>query len=245
MVPPMRPRAGTTLTLSTVAKTAFSSATDREATVRISARAEAIPNVKAATRLNAINSPHRFICILMGNCLAALRRLLNYLIDIYCEDLDLPQGTAAPRAHSLSPCLRGFRRRAIHLIESFQNFARGIACDRVVDRLGIPPRRHQAILAKEGKMLGHRGVPKAQEFGKVADRALAIDQLTDNEQPVAVGERLSTGRSPGPPPLPSSLYSFSYLRIYDIYEYIVNRKPERRALRLVLTTFNPSKGNTP
>ncbi len=39
MVPPIRPRAGTTLMLSTVANTAFSSATAREATVRVSALA--------------------------------------------------------------------------------------------------------------------------------------------------------------------------------------------------------------
>ena len=40
MVPPMRARAGTTLALSTVANTAFSSATDMEVTVkRSSARA--------------------------------------------------------------------------------------------------------------------------------------------------------------------------------------------------------------
>ena len=35
-MPPMRPRAGTTLMLSTVANTAFSSATGRRATVRVS-----------------------------------------------------------------------------------------------------------------------------------------------------------------------------------------------------------------
>src|SRR5690349_5612815 len=48
MVPPMRPRAGTTLTLSTVAKTAFSSAIGRAAIVRNSAcagtAASAIPS---------------------------------------------------------------------------------------------------------------------------------------------------------------------------------------------------------
>ncbi len=40
MMPPMRPRAGTTLMLSTVANTAFSSATGRKATVRVSAPAQ-------------------------------------------------------------------------------------------------------------------------------------------------------------------------------------------------------------
>ncbi|OIQ70198.1 hypothetical protein GALL_481890 [mine drainage metagenome] len=55
MMPPMRPRAGTTLMLSTVANTAFSSATVREATVRISAPAGAAPNAATATRLNRIN----------------------------------------------------------------------------------------------------------------------------------------------------------------------------------------------
>lgn len=37
-------------------------------------------------------------------------------------------------------------------------------------------------------MLGHRGIAKAQELGKASDRALAIDQLTDDEKPVAIGQ---------------------------------------------------------
>ena len=37
-------------------------------------------------------------------------------------------------------------------------------------------------------MLGYRGIAKAQEFGEVSDRALAVDQLTDDEQPVAIGQ---------------------------------------------------------
>lgn len=39
-------------------------------------------------------------------------------------------------------------------------------------------------------MLGHRGIANAQEFSEVADRALAVDQLANDEQPMAVGERL-------------------------------------------------------
>ena len=39
-------------------------------------------------------------------------------------------------------------------------------------------------------MLGNRGVAQTEEFGKVSDRALAVDQLTDDEQPMAVGQRL-------------------------------------------------------
>ena len=79
------------------------------------------------------------------------------------DDFDLPQGTAAARPHKLRLCLRGFRGRAIDLIERLQDLARGLACDRVVDRLGVAPRRYQAILAKERKMLGHRGI--AQDRG--------------------------------------------------------------------------------
>lgn len=37
-------------------------------------------------------------------------------------------------------------------------------------------------------MLGHRGIAQAQEFGEVADRALAVDQLADDEQPMAIGQ---------------------------------------------------------
>ncbi len=37
-------------------------------------------------------------------------------------------------------------------------------------------------------MLGYRRIAKAQELGKVSDRAFAIDQLTDDEKPVAIGQ---------------------------------------------------------
>src|SRR5690554_4426179 len=39
-------------------------------------------------------------------------------------------------------------------------------------------------------MLGHRGITKAEELGEIADRALAVDQLADNQQPMAIGQRL-------------------------------------------------------
>jgi hypothetical protein len=37
-------------------------------------------------------------------------------------------------------------------------------------------------------MLGYRGIAKIQEFGKAPDRALSIDQLTEDEKPVAIGQ---------------------------------------------------------
>ena len=55
MVPPMRPRAGTTLMLSTVANTAFSSATDRGATSSVSARAGGVPAISGASNAKAIH----------------------------------------------------------------------------------------------------------------------------------------------------------------------------------------------
>jgi hypothetical protein len=39
-------------------------------------------------------------------------------------------------------------------------------------------------------MLGHRGVAKTYELGKLSDGALAPDELAKNQQPVSVGERL-------------------------------------------------------
>ena len=39
-------------------------------------------------------------------------------------------------------------------------------------------------------MLGDGGIPKVQEFGKLADRTLAVDQLADDQQAMPVGERL-------------------------------------------------------
>ena len=39
-------------------------------------------------------------------------------------------------------------------------------------------------------MLGHGGIPQVQEFGELADRPLAVDQLTDDQQAMPVGECL-------------------------------------------------------
>ena len=39
-------------------------------------------------------------------------------------------------------------------------------------------------------MLGHSGTANAKTFGKVSNRALSLDQLTNDEQAVAIGERL-------------------------------------------------------
>lgn len=45
-------------------------------------------------------------------------------------------------------------------------------------------------------MLGYRGIAKAEEFGEVSDRPFAVNQLTDDQQPVAVGQGFQqiTGR---------------------------------------------------
>lgn len=39
-------------------------------------------------------------------------------------------------------------------------------------------------------MLGNGGIPQVQEPGQFPDRALAVDQLADDQEPVPVGERL-------------------------------------------------------
>ena len=61
IVPPMRPRAGTTLMLSTVANTAFSSATVRGATVSVSAQASGALIMIVAAKA-AINVIPRIVC---------------------------------------------------------------------------------------------------------------------------------------------------------------------------------------
>ncbi len=64
-------------------------------------------------------------------------------------------------------------------------------------------------------MLGYRGIAKAQEFGEVADRALAVDQLTNDQQPMAIGQgfqEIAGGIGGG---FHDVRCSFSYLRIYD------------------------------
>ena len=39
-------------------------------------------------------------------------------------------------------------------------------------------------------MLGHRGIAQAEKFGELPNRALAVDQLTNNQQPMPVRKRL-------------------------------------------------------
>ncbi len=39
-------------------------------------------------------------------------------------------------------------------------------------------------------MLGHRRITEPQEVREIADRALAVDQLTDDQESMPVGERL-------------------------------------------------------
>ncbi len=76
-------------------------------------------------------------------------------------------------------------------------------------------------------MLGHRGIPQAQEFGELPDRTLPIDQLTDDQEPVPVGQRLQQfarlvgGRSM------ISLFTFILAYIRN-YEYIVKRLHDGR-----------------
>ena len=54
-MPPIRPRAGTTLMLSTVANTAFSSATGRRLAVSVSARANGALTANAARTTVTLN----------------------------------------------------------------------------------------------------------------------------------------------------------------------------------------------
>ncbi len=39
-------------------------------------------------------------------------------------------------------------------------------------------------------MLGYGGIPKAEQLCEVSDGSLAVNQLTDDQQTVAIGERL-------------------------------------------------------
>src|SRR6516164_8705973 len=39
-------------------------------------------------------------------------------------------------------------------------------------------------------MLGHRGIAQAQELREITNRALAVDQLANDQEPVPVGKRL-------------------------------------------------------
>ena len=94
----MRPRAGTTLMLSTVANTAFSSATGREATVRVSAPAEAAPQRRDRDESSTSSMPASVSP--SSSTTAAWRRICR-LMEFTAWYIDLPQGIAHSRAHSL------------------------------------------------------------------------------------------------------------------------------------------------
>src|SRR5664279_4985130 len=185
MVPPMRPRAGTTLMLSTVANTAFSSATLFAATVIVPALANEVLATNAAQIAIAVNTRIDMPAIM--SCPTGE----NSKPSAFCRvGLDLPQGSAAHARMALLCAALAARGRAIDAIQRGQNFTRRLARNRIIDRLGIAPRRNQTILPKQSKMLRHRGIAQAEERREIANRALAVDQLADDQQPVAVAQCL-------------------------------------------------------
>ena len=78
-------------------------------------------------------------------------------------------------------------------------------------------------------MLGHGGIANAEEGGEFADRALAVDQLTDDHQAVTVRQRLEQiARAVG-----SGLHGldhlFSYLRYIRLFEYMSSTRAGERS----------------
>ncbi len=75
-MPPMRPRAGTTLMLSTVANTAFSSATDRGATVSVWAQTTGMLTISAAKAAIAVNPRIGVLAIMNSLTACGTRRFI-------------------------------------------------------------------------------------------------------------------------------------------------------------------------
>ena len=82
MVPPMRPRAGTTLMLSTVANTAFSSATGRAATVSVSARTSAVPQCQRRDKAQSLSIHASFVLAISLNCRHAAAKSASHVDDV-------------------------------------------------------------------------------------------------------------------------------------------------------------------
>src|SRR5450759_948039 len=75
---------------------------------------------------------------------------------------------------------------AIHAIERFKDCAGRKTTNRIPNRLAIAPRRDKSILAQQRKMLRHRRVSDPERGRQFANRALALDKLTHDHQPMAV-----------------------------------------------------------
>src|SRR5450759_753423 len=158
-VPPLRAGAGTKLALSTVANTAFSSATVFGATTKVSCDSAACAYSASA---------------------AATTRPIRIRIS--------PQLSHANLAAPVPNASRSGR--AIDPIERTHELARLRATDRIPDGLPVAPRRHQSVLAQQGQVLRHGRVADFQQRRQFTHRALFLSQLADDDQAVAVGERL-------------------------------------------------------
>lgn len=61
-----------------------------------------------------------------------------------------------------------------------------VAFDTVPDGLRIPASGYQTVPAQKRQMLGYRRIANAEEFGKLTDRLLTVDQPAQDQQPVSV-----------------------------------------------------------
>ena len=75
-------------------------------------------------------------------------------------------------------------------VENFDDGARGWTADRIINRLAFAARADDPVFAQQRQMLGHCRVADAERPGQLAHRALAVDQLTNEQQTVPIGERL-------------------------------------------------------
>src|SRR5512139_1072126 len=137
----MRALAGTTLVLSTVAQTPFSSATAFGSTVKVSAARACGINIAS---IAAITRPLR-----IGTSLSSFRRPIvtsrrSRDVSLIWRNARAPLGTRWLTARAW----RADRRRtAIDLIERAHEFTRRRTADRIPDRLSVAPRGDEAVPA--------------------------------------------------------------------------------------------------
>src|SRR5215813_6434289 len=96
----------------------------------------------------------------------------------------LPADRADGRAVSVAVVRLTFPRfPAEHVVDSADDDARLFARERVVDRLAVATRRHQAIGPQTRELLRHSRLTQAEQILKLADRLFSLCQYAENHQP--------------------------------------------------------------
>lgn len=80
--------------------------------------------------------------------------------------------------------------RAIEIAKESDKFFRRLIGEAIVNRLGVPARRHDFFRSKLGKMLGESALAQIHEATDFSDRFLPVAQSTENRQSLLAREKL-------------------------------------------------------